>query len=576
VDWAEGSHGEGKHAVRIRGTVAEGNDFAIVATPNLRVEPGFTYTVSSFYRATGLAPENGDRTQHASAFIDVFMHDAQGKRLQSVRATTSVNTPEWASLATAPFVIPAAVTSVQIRLQVSSKIPGRAYEVCFDDIALTPADASVPNPGLEELDAKGQPVGWHSQGTGKSALDTTVHHGGKNSVSVTDAGDGLMSGWSTVVPARTDRAYRFAGWAKGGNLAANSSLTGGALQLEYLDVEDRPLGKAVLSSTVGINQDWTELLTPATTTPAGTVRLRLTAGLRYCNGTAWFDDLRLESVAAAESTDKQVLLRRDPKPDPKCHYATNLLANPEIEEGNGGNPAHWTFVGSEARDWSEEAIAAFHREGRPAFNIGRAHGEWSRGSVYAGQGALLLESIDPPLSKHTQWYGRNPVNGYWISDPMPCMAGQSYLASTWLCPGAHITSPWFGPLELRFFDAKGRQIVISAVRSGLGEAPAGTWTWWTTRPYVAPIGATQMRLRVGQELSADAGGWGRSIYDNLAVWKLEGGGEGGIPAPPSVGGDSALHNAWLRQVLAVCPPPYQPAPASAVAYENCQVRLENA
>ena len=579
IDWAEGSHGDGKRCLRIRGKVTEGNDYAIVVSPQLRVEPGFTYTVSSFYRAAGLAPENGDRTQEADAYIDVFMNDAQGKYVKNVRAITCVNTPEWSPLTTVPFVIPPTVVSVQIRLQVASSVPGRAYEVVFDEVALTPADAGVPNPGFEELDSKGQPVGWHSQGSGKSTVDATVHHTGKNSVAVSDAGDGLMSGWSTVVPAREDRAYRFAGWAKGGNLAANGILPGGALQLVYLDVEDRPLGKAVISPTVGINQDWTELSTPAATTPVGTVRLRLTAGLKYCNGTAWFDDLRLESVEARVSGEKLAQVKRDPKPDPKCHYAANLLANPEVEEGNGGSPAHWTFVGSAARDWSAAAIAAFHREGRPAFDIGRARGEWSRSSVYAGRGALLLESIDPPLSKNSQWYGRNPVDGYWISDPMPCSVGQSYLAAAWICPGVNIVEAWHGPLELRFYDAAGRQIAGSNVRSGMGDSLAGNWTWWVSRPYTAPTGATQMRLRVGQEISADSGGWGRSIYDNLAVWHLDGGGVAGgvgsIPEPPLATGDSALHQAWLRKVLAVCPSPYQPAPAVAAAYESCLVRLEN-
>jgi len=571
VVWADGSHGDGKHCLRIQGDVSSGADFAIVVTPLIRVEPGFTYTASAWYRASGLAPENGDRTQHAAAFIDVFMNDSSGKRVANIRAITFVNTPEWAPLATKPFTIPAGVATVQLRLQVSSSVPGRHFDVCFDDVNLTPSDANLPNPGFEELDAQGNPVGWTAHGSGSETVDTSVRHGGKNSVAVADAGIGQMSGWSTVVPARVDRIYRFAGWAKGGNLAANSILSGGALQIEFLDNEDRILGKPVVSPTVVANQDWTELITPPAKTPEGTVRMRLTAGLQFCNGKAWFDDVRLDTAAASGDASKKELIMRAPKPDPAVRYSDNLLANPDIEAGDGDRPAHWTFVGSSSRNWTDAQIEDFHREGRPHYNIGRAAGSWSHDNAYAGHGALLLESVDPPLSTNAQWYGRNPVDGYWLSDPMPCTAGDSYLTAAWICPGAPISEAWFGPLELQFFDASGRRLNAEAPRSGMGDAPAGTWTWWTTRPYRAPSGAATMRLRVGQELSAATGGWGRSLYDNIAVWRVA-----GIPDPPASSGDSALHRAWLKQVFATCPPPYLPSPASAAAYETCLARMDNA
>lgn len=570
IDWTDGSRGDGARCLRIRGSGSTGDDFAIVVSPHIRVEPGFAYTAGVWYRASGLAPENGDRSRAAQAFLDVFQHDATSRFLGNTRAITSVNTPEWAPLATAPFTIPEGVTTVQLRIQLANTVPGGAVEARFDDAWLLPADAGVPNPGIESLDAGGQPVAWRSQGTGRCTVDAGVRHNGASCLAVADAGDGVMSGWTTVMPVRPDRSYRLNAWAKGGKLAANGFLPGGAVQIEFLDNEDRVLGKPAVSPTVGPDQDWTELVTPAVQPPPGAARMRLTAGLRYCNGTAWFDDFRLEATPAA--VVGQVLVKRNPAADPGVRYAVNLLANPGIEEGEGDKPAHWTFVGSSNPDWSAEAIATFHREGRPRFDLGRARPGWSRDQAYAGNGALLLESIDPPLSKNQQWYGRNPVDGCWLSDPMPCTAGQDYLAAAWINPGASISGSWFGPLELRFYDAVGRQLNANAPRSGIGGAPAGVWSWWSTRPYRAPAGATLMRLRVGQELAADSGGWGRARYDNLAVWNLP----AGAPEPPAISGDGATHRAWVGGLLSSSPPPYLAAPAAAAPYESCWIQLANA
>jgi hypothetical protein len=516
-----------------------------------------------------MMPENGDRTLSVHAMMDVFQHDKNGRRIGSSRAITFVDTASWSRIETQPFTVLADANTVQIRLQLSSSVAGRAYDVSFDDVSLVPTDASVPNPGFEALDAAGLPSPWRSVGAAKAGVDDAVHHGGKVSLSVTDAGLGPLAGWSVVMPARTDRQYRLAGWAKGGNLAANSALPGGALQIEFLDADDRLLGKPVVSPCVGPNEDWKSLETPLAQPPAGTVRMRLTAGLQFCNGTAWFDDMRLDCTKAAPSVGT-ALVTRTPAPDAGVKYGTNLLANADVEAGTADKPTSWTFVGSSARDWSDTAVATLHREGRPQFSIGRAHGEWNRDNAYSGHGALLLESIDPPLSTIKQWYGRNPVDGYWLSDPMPCVAGEAYLAASWVLPGAPISESWYGPLELRFFNAAGRQIQSVEPRTGMGDISAGEWTWWTTRPYVAPSGAATMRLRIGQELNAASGGWGRSLYDNLAVWKVE-----PSIAPPVASGDSTLHRMWLQRLFTSTPPPYQPSPASAPAYESSLARLEN-
>lgn len=570
VEWSASSRGDGKRCVRMHGDAPAGSDYAIVVSSPIKVVPGFQYTAAVFYKAIGMLPENGDRTLSVHAIMDVFQHDKAGKRVGNARAITFSDTAAWSRLETQPFTAPADADTVQIRLQLSSSVAGRPYDVSFDDASLTPTDASVPNAGFETLDASGLPTAWRFAGAAKSAVDDAVHHGGKYSVSVTDAGLGPLAGWSVVVPARTDRQYRFVGWAKGGSLAANSALPGGALQIEFLDSAERVLGKPVLSPCVGPNEDWKLLETPSVQPPPGTVEMRLTAGLQFCNGTAWFDDMRLDTAKAAAASGAEVKIVRTPTPDPSVKYGTNLLANADLEVGNGEKPANWTFVGSSARDWTDAAIATLHREGRPQFSVGRAQGEWNHDNAYSGRGALLLESIDPPLSTIKQWYGRNPVDGYWLSDPMPCAPNAAYMASGWVLPGATIAESWYGPLELRFYNAAGRQVQSVEPRTGMGDILAGEWSWWTTRPYVAPVGAATMRLRVGQELNAASGGWGRSIYDNLTVWKVD-----ASITPPAASGDSTLHRSWLRKLFASTPPPYQPSPASAAAYESSVARLDN-
>ena len=154
--------------------------------------------------------------------------------------------------------------------------------------------------------------------------------------------------------------------------------------------------------------------------------------------------------------------------------APNLLANGDL--GSGALPAHWTFFGKPDRDWTPQQLTQYFLNGRPDFNMGRAQGIWSRDRVYAGKGALLLQSVDPPIATNLQWHGRNPVDGYWLSDSMPCTPGQAYVASGWINannkvgngePGPFDTS-WFGPLELQFYDSRGNQLPArNQVRSGM-------------------------------------------------------------------------------------------------------------
>ncbi|MFA6290494.1 MAG: sugar-binding protein [Victivallales bacterium] len=431
---------------------------------------------------------------------------------------------------------------------------------------MLPLDAEIRNGDFEE--GRQSPEFWTVIGSGKSEWVSEPVHGGKKAISVTDAGNGIFSGWSMNVPVRPDRTYSFGGFIKGGNLNPDGFVGGGAFCLQFLDYDGQEIGNPIVSDAVGANKDWTKVMTRATQPPANAAQARLTAGLQFCRGSAWFDDLSIE-IANAETKDVATVERKVPDPSKDVTYAKNLLKNGDVEEGADGKPAGWTYFGRSERDWTEDEIKAFHTNGRPDFKIGRARGEWSE-TAYSGKYSLLNVSIDPPLSKNHQWYGRNPVDGYWLSEPMPCMPGRTYVASAWILPGAEISEAWFGPFELQFFNDR-KKNVGQVVRCSLSKTASGQWSFWATMPYKAPESATSMRLRFGQELKADRGGWGRTYADNLSVWELPEGTE----TPDFSGLSGKRYFKWFSGAISALKPPYISSPAKAPAYESCTGRAVN-
>lgn len=571
----EGAQGPGSHALCLQ-TGSEAGSYGLALSPRFPLVPGFEYEMSVKYRAEGLIPENPERTKLSAFFVDLFMV-GQEKRLGSARLITSVNSEGWATLSKlstyrTSFTVPEGTEWAQARPQVSNSYENAPATVWVGEISVLPRDPILPNQGFESGTEGQGPDRWTSYGSAQTAWVTDVARSGTHSVAVSDAPDGLFSGWSLVIPVRPDRSYRFNGYAKGGVLNPNGFIGGGALALLFLDRDGQPVGKPQVSKAVPAQTDWTEVSTPTAQAPAGAVSARLIAGLHYTNGTAWFDDLSL-ILDEVESIDVARVKRLNPEPSRAVTYAENLLVNGDVEAGNENQPTGWTYVGRSDANWSEAQIQQLHAHGRPKFSVGRGQGVWSRDMTYSGQGALLNVSVDPPLSKNHQWYGRNAVDGYWLSDPIACQPGSAYIASGWLRAGKPIIEAWFGPLEIRFYDAKGKQIPSADVRPGMGSVPSGQWRFYATMPYIAPKNAVTARLRFGQEFAADKGGWGRTYMDNLAVWEL--------PVEVSLPGDQAFrsndgaYRAWFEEATSKVKPPYLPAPRVAAAYESVWIRLDN-
>ncbi len=567
--WDKVSRGAGSRSLKlVVDTRQRESGFGLVCSPALPLTPGSKYQLQFYYRAEGLAAENLDRSQYCGLYIDIFFETPKG-RIGAVRKMTNNNSADWARLEL-DFTVPEKTEWAQVRLTLANKVPQTVASGWFDDVEVVPAEVSLVNPSFET--GGETPDGWIPFGQAKCEWAADAAHAGRRAVKVSDAPQGLFSGWSATIPVRPDRKYSLSGYVKGGVLNPDGPLGGGALQVQFLDRQGQTLGEPAVSPAVGAQQDWTSVATPPSQPPAEAVSARLTAGLCFCRGTAWFDELSLvqEEAATAETV---FVTRAVPAPSAGLQYAENLLPNGTVEAETAGQPADWTYVGKSDADWTPEELKELYRSGRPKFNIGRGRGEWSRQVAYSGQGALLNVSIDPPLSPNNNWYGRTPVDGFWLSAPMPCRPGQTYLASAWIRPGTEIESPWFGPLELRFYDAAGRQLPPqnNVVRSGLPGAPGGKWTYWATLPWIAPEKAATMRLRFGQEFRADSGGWGRTYGDNFAVWEA--------PSGVETEGLDALnqfyYSEWFKATHRRIKPPYLAAPARAAAYESAWGRVES-
>ncbi len=584
VSWDSSSAGDAKGSLKmIADTTHAKRAFGLVASPYIPVKEGYKYDFDFTYRAEGLASENKDRTSHCSIIIDLFFHayvpgtQQRGKFVGGFRQLTSTNSLGWTPIdihggMKRTFTVPQGADVVQVRVQLTNSYPNTKATAWIDDIRMNPQDPSLPNTGLE-AGKEDAPESWTPYGAANCTWDHTQAYSGKSSVRVADAPEGKFSGWSTIVPVRLDRKYTFGGMAKGGDLNPNGFIGGGAMCVEFLDGLGQPVSEPIISNALGANEDWTRIATRPATPPSGAVFARLTAGLTYCRGNVWFDDLFLD-IEQTQMKDAVYLLRKA-APSQTVNYSKNLLQNGDVEQGESQTPTGWTYHGKSSPDWTDHQIEQFHTNGRPDFSIGRGQGQWSRNLTYQGKGALLNISIDPPLSSRHQWYGRNPVDGYWLSSAMPCEPGHHYHAGAWLRTGAVINGEWFGPLVLKFYDAKGKELAPAHhLRTPYATTLPNQWVYWVTLPWTAPKGAVSMRLVFGQELQAAKGGWGRTYADNLAVWEFT----QPLPDPKvisNMGGNTALSRRWLSNVFSKVVPPYMPAPQRALAYETCWGQTRN-
>ena len=571
---------------------------------NIPVKAGKKYNLSFWFKAKGLVRENKDdpKTGYAQFLVRIkwldgnlkMVEDRKKRMVQAVRHDTKAI--EWRKLSNPhvhgysganiqPYMAPLGAKFAQVSFSLVTAAPNVTPKAWVDDVCFWDADTeldltkktvtkiNIPNAGFEE-GANGKPKEWKTIGMSENNWAIKVRHTGKRSLSVANGGPGYFSGWSREFPAKPGSRYTVSAWAKGGKLEAMHRVGGGAICLQFLDAQGQIIEKNIFSTTVGANIDWKTIKIDKYPAPKRTKKLRLILGLIYCNGTAWFDDLSL-TEEVHEGVSVAMVKRPNPKPDTEVQYMKNLLLNGTVEEGENGKPKGWAYYGSSKKDWTDAELDHFHRQDYPPFNIGRGKGEWSRKWTYAGKGALLNTCIDPPLPKSVKHTTPGPVDGYWLSAPMPCKGGAEYLAGAWIKPSVTIDRTWLGPLEIRFFNGSGKLIeaVNAPVRVGWRFLPVGVWSYWPTLPYIAPAGAKTMRLRFGQDLSMLKGGWNRIYGDNFAVWQVQ------KPISEEKIIQLVYHLPdfwkWYQESHATRKPPYLPSPVEAPEYISAFGSVEN-
>jgi len=237
-------------------------------------------------------------------------------------------------------------------------------------------------------------------------------------------------------------------------------------------------------------------------------------------------------------------------------FSENLLKNPTIEAGKEGKPEGWSFHGKTGPR-TEDELNRLYDSGYPPFETGRGSGEWSEES-FSGRRCLKLIPDYPPLSPKRQWYGTGGLDGYWISDPIPCEPGSFYLAGGWIrlsVPRSDTLS--YGFLQVWFYDKNDRRIrgmlKWDKHRPLLNPADFERWGFYPTPAYQAPPNASAMRLVFLTEFNAGRGGFGNLWADNLAVWQV----------PEDVrlfclGPNEIIYQEWWQGVKRALPPQLPP------------------
>jgi len=163
----------------------------------------------------------------------------------------------------------------------------RSFQAAAEDKA---ASANpIPNPSFE--DAKdGLPVGWtreNWQAKAEFGLDEAARSG-KTSARISSI-EGADASWSAVVPIKPFAKYRLSGWVKTKDLDPGMS-RGALLNIHEMEVATKPLRGT---------RDWTLVSVEFDSGANDAVRVNcLFGGWGKATGTAWYDDIRLELLAA--------------------------------------------------------------------------------------------------------------------------------------------------------------------------------------------------------------------------------------------------------------------------------------
>jgi putative membrane-bound dehydrogenase-like protein len=169
--------------------------------------------------------------------------------------------------------------------------------------AFTEGPNLVPNPGFEEIDAEGRPVGWthrHYRGEAEwSIVGKDQARSGEHAL-LASSREGADSSWHVDLPVEQGADYKLSAWIR---TTGVRGAKGALLNLH---------GTEVLTDPVNRDSGWVEVETVFHSGERERVSLNvLFGGWGLSTGRAWFDDVRLVKLEPA-GADEPPILSGDP------------------------------------------------------------------------------------------------------------------------------------------------------------------------------------------------------------------------------------------------------------------------
>jgi len=171
-----------------------------------------------------------------------------------------------------------------------------ALFVCV--LAVTSAlGQSIPvvNPGFEEVDERGLPVGWQAD-PAVYQVDDTVAHSGRRSLRYVNDDPGRYVMCAQNLPLKPGHMYEFSVWVKTKGIQGEDS--GATICLEWYGEDGKYLGGSYPAGVKG-DSDWTLIRAISGRVPAEAARCHVLCYVRAkMTGTAWFDDVEVKRAFA--------------------------------------------------------------------------------------------------------------------------------------------------------------------------------------------------------------------------------------------------------------------------------------
>lgn len=157
--------------------------------------------------------------------------------------------------------------------------------------AVVAQDIPVVNPGFEEADEQGLPVGWRAD-PAVYQVDETVFRSGHRSLRYVNDDPNRYVMCAQDLPLNPGHMYEFSVWVKTKGIQGED--TGATICLEWYGENGKYLGGSYPAGVKGDN-DWTLIRAISGRVPAEAVRCHVLCYVRRgMTGTAWFDDVQVK------------------------------------------------------------------------------------------------------------------------------------------------------------------------------------------------------------------------------------------------------------------------------------------